>query len=76
MKIQDQGIIWHVKSFDTLFWSIGNAMNEACSDPVPDNFLHLIRGELADSTFVIQQPKRRFCLTIALKNTELNDASA
>jgi hypothetical protein len=38
LKIQDLGIIWHVKSFDKLFWSIGNAMYEACSGPVPDNF--------------------------------------
>lgn len=75
IQLKDQGIVWHVTSFDNMTWTVGNKTHHAHAGPVPDDFLHPIRGNSKIEMNEHQSPKRRICLSIHLRNAEINNVS-
>ncbi len=75
LKIEGQGTVWYVKAFNPMTWTVGNQTHHACEGPAPDDFLHPIRGDSKIEVNEHQSPKRRFCLSIHLRNAEINQVS-
>jgi hypothetical protein len=75
LKIEGQGTIWYVKAFNPMTWTVGKVIHHASAGPVPDSYLHPIRGSLNTDLNEHQTARRRFCFTISLRNAEINKVS-